>query len=204
MKRLMICLMVSAFIVALSGLSTAKETVLPIAKTRYVKEQNIIMRGTNKGVSGWGVICSRRDGLLPTTTRATPEQAVIEFRILVQNNGNVPTNISPSGLTLVLTNGTALDVFKGEDWGDGFVWLSPKLIELNGKDISMENRSSVLLKPAEFVVLAVSFPMEKQFRESEAISLCSKVLLPVISKEKIVVPLLFSNITPSESIGVRP
>lgn len=147
----------------------------PIPTSNFVKEKNVVFKGNQDNVTGWCSISHRKDGLLPTTINLQPQQVVIELFVLIQNNGDKSINLEPQDFSLVLNNDKELSAFKGEKMDNNFDWLSPEIIELNGKDISKQHLQQIDLSKHNYCVVEVSFPMNTRASEKEALSNCKKV-----------------------------
>ena len=149
----------------------------PAPFSKYVREENQVGFGQAEGVLAWVGVAETTTGELQATIAGTK---YAQFRFIIQNIGNTPINVSSPRIRALLNNGTIKKAFEGEMWPSGRMWLGPDVIEVNGKDVSLERYSSITLKQAEHAVVSAAFRIENVSRIKSAVSKVKAFDIPVV------------------------
>jgi len=157
----------------------------PMPGSRFFSPGKICAQGKIQGTIAWAKLSERKDGQLPTTHRIDPPLKCAEYILLIHNIEDIPINVMPSNIRLILQNGSMLKPFLGEKWSDDFVWLAPRIIELNGEDVSTRKLGSVTLRNADFVVMEVAFEMHPEDNPGSAIEKTEGFQIPVVFVGKV-------------------
>ncbi len=132
--------------------------------SKYLSTEKVYLIGVDENIYCWAGLRSSTSGEIPTTF--IKKLKVANYLILVQNNGLTPFTVTPQRINLLLTDGVSFEPFEGEQIIGEFKMFSPRIIELNGKDVSEDKMATTILRQAEFVLMDVSFLVEQTATES--------------------------------------
>ncbi len=156
------------------GIKSFSDHFIKKGSSRYVKKEKSIFISENSGLQMIVNIVRRKSGLLPTADRSP---AVIELRIYVMNLNSSLLSIRANEFEFVRTDGRVIKPYGGDDWGDGYFWLDPQIIAINGRDVSAANKRSADMLKGDSSEFEVSFPLEKRFSEKEALGFLREIRL---------------------------
>lgn len=135
-----------------------QENIKTIPSSKYVTNNNMIFRGNIDNFYAWATIVHHSDGSLAKITDSDNLnylQNVVGYRVLIENKSNNELTVDSSKLALILNNNNSINPFDGESDGldDGYQMENPYIIELNGKDISLQQKTSVTLAKNDYCVI---------------------------------------------------